>query len=103
VATPEWIFLFDLIHLGQAPALSTHGATTVPRTSGKLNSVASGEDTTTASQLCSHAEALLRELFSRRDIVKVGWDFGSKDIEKLQCSGGATGEMWPFHTLLIIT
>jgi hypothetical protein len=99
VATPEWIFLFDLIHLGQAPALSTHGATTVPRTS-----VASGgEDTTTASQLCSYAEALLRELFSRRDIVKVGWDFGSKDIEKLQCSGGTTGEMWPFHTLLIIT
>jgi hypothetical protein len=98
VATPEWIFLFDLIHLGQAPALSTHGAITVPRTS-----VASGKDTTTASQLCSHAEALLRELFSRRDIVKVGWDFGSKDIEKLQCSGGATGEMWQFHTLLIIT
>lgn len=45
------------------------------------------------SQVCSEAKRILGELFSRRDVIKVGWDFGAKDMEKLQCSGGATGAM----------
>ena len=44
------------------------------------------------SQLCTLTTRILGELFSRTDIVKVGWDFGGRDIEKLQQSGGRTGK-----------